>query len=162
MGHCDLPFWGRLGRVTEPASRSLRRARCSFRYLPRFRMGGVQNDRMVRVVNTGRSVVIFHGYNPAAPWYTIELKRNGKWSPMPMIYTTSGGQPEPQLKPGESLEFPVVAPAGAEPWRVGLVYNELAPSNQATRLVDRALSFLHRPSRSPYKPFLVWSETVPQ
>jgi hypothetical protein len=117
---------------------------------------------MVRIVNTGRSVVIFHGYNPVAPWYLIELKRQGEWSPMPIIYTTTGSQPEPQLKPRESLEFPVVAPAGAEPWRVGLVYSELAPSNQVTRLADRALSFLHGPPRSQSKSFIIWSETVPQ
>jgi hypothetical protein len=116
---------------------------------------------MVRAVNTGGQIVTFNGYNPSAPWYTIEVKRHGKWSVMPMSFTSTSPEQQPKLKGGESLEFPVIVPEGTESWRVGFVYNELARSNQITRLTDRALSLLHRPPRSLYKPFIVWSDVVP-
>jgi hypothetical protein len=121
---------------------------------------GVNKDKMVRVANAGRSVVTFDGYNSASPWYRIEVKRHGQWSLMPVVYTATGATP--QLKPGESLEFPVILPEGNEPWRVGLVYDEIDRTNRVARLDNFVLRLLHRPPLPESTQFMVLSDEIPR
>ena len=161
-GPLRLSLLGTLAQSNRATKPQLEARAQLFSLSPAIHDSGVQNDKMFRLVNTGGRVVMFNGYNLSAPWYTIKVKRHGEWSVMPMNYTTAGVKQQPQLKAGESLEFPVIVPEGAESWRVGLLYDESAPSNKVTRLADRALSFLRRPPRSRYKPFMVWSDEIPQ
>jgi hypothetical protein len=131
-----------------------------FSLSPALHDRGVQSDRIVRLVNTGARVVTLHGYNPSAPWYNIEVKKQEKWSSLPMVRTTEGIQQEPRLNPNQSLEFPVIVPEGTESWRVALTYNELIASNRFTYARDQVLSFLRRAPRPESTPFIVRSEEV--
>jgi hypothetical protein len=123
---------------------------------------GVQNDKMVRVENSGKQVVMFSGYNPSSPWYRIEVRDQGKWSLLPMVYTPGSIPAAPRLTQGQSLEFPVIVPEGAKSWRVGLVYDELPATNLVTRLADRVLTLLRRSREAESERFIVWSDEVQQ
>jgi hypothetical protein len=129
---------------------------------PEVHDSGIQNDRIVRMTNTGRSIVTMNGFNATAPWYAIEVKKNGTWAVIPFVWATTGAPQPPSLKPGESLDFPVIVPQGTESWRVRLVYDELAATNSVTRLSDSVLTILRLPPRVKQKPFVVWSEEVPR
>jgi hypothetical protein len=109
-------------------------------------------------MNTGHGVVTFPGYNSESPWYFIEINTQGKWSLMPVNCSSGSGQP--QLKPGESLDFPVIVPDGTGLWRVGLAYDEEVPSNRVTRIGDRALRFPGLRPRAKSKSFAVSSDEV--
>jgi hypothetical protein len=124
--------------------------------LPSFHDPGPQSDQMVRVVNTGKSIVTMNGFNATAPWYAIEVDSNGVRSLLPYVYTSALSQPT--LKPGASLEFPVIPPDQAQPWRVRLEYQEMARSNAVTRVLDRVLDLLHRPPRAESRSFTAWSD----
>jgi hypothetical protein len=119
---------------------------------------GVQDDKMVRIVNTGGQIITIDGFNPSSPCYRIEVKSQGKWSGLPWSYTPVPNHPT--LKPGQNLDFPVIVPNGTESWRVGVVYEVLASSNNITHLIDTTLDFLRLPPRDESKRFIDFSEEI--
>ena len=164
-GPLRVSFQGGAQQGYAPTKPQLEARSQLFSRSPKLHDRGVQSDRMVRLVNTGARVVELHGYNSSAPWYGIEVKKQGKWSALPMNYTTEGVQQEPRLNPNQSLEFPVIVPEGAESWRVALAYSELVASNRLTYVRDqvlrlRVLGFLPRAPRPESTSFMVRSEEV--
>lgn len=127
---------------------------------PPIRDRGFQSDTMFRLVNTGRGLVSIHGFNPSAPEYRIELKRQGKWLDLPMTDARRGLK-EPLLQGGDILEFPVITPEGAESWRIYIIYTEYVSSTLLSRFIDGVLRCFNRPARPRVKRYIVRNEEIP-
>lgn len=156
-----LSFQGTVQQVGPPSKLQLEVRSNYFAAFPTVRDRGVQSDRVLRMTNTGHAAVWVMGFNSSAPFYCLEEKRHGTWSYLPGgIYRSSGVRQQPRLNPGQSLDFPVIVPEGAESWRVTLVYDEVAPTNKVLNVVDRVLILLGRAPRPQSRAFVVRTEEV--
>ena len=120
---------------------------------------GLQNDELVRIINTGSRTIRCDAFNLSSPWYRIEVDRGGHWEALPYC-VSPGGRVE--LKPGESLEFPAIIPGGIDRWRVGVSYYELPASNKLTALVDRGMALVGKRVNREERLFGAYSEPHPK
>ena len=116
-----------------------------FTAFPTVRDRGVQSDRVVRLANLGNAAVLVMGMHSLAPLYCLEQRQHGEWSFLPGGKYTSTHFENLSLSPGQSLDFPVIAPEGLEAWRVSLVCRELPNTNKFAVALNRFMSLLGRP-----------------
>ena len=128
-----------------------------FSQSPKLPDTGVGKDCFLQMTNTGQKTIRCYAYGAGSPIYRVEIQTRGKWTPMPIGWSSSGGVI--MLKRGQSLRFPVLTPTAAA-YRIGIRYEEVVIPETITDNALNLVQMFFLPEKTKGEWFLAYSAVL--